>query len=497
MKKLIYIIIIAGLGAGGYWSYNYYIARTIEKAKEDAKVKDLFYTVKRGNMIIGVNQSGSINSSKKHKLSLEAAFNTKLLWIVDESKKVNAGDTLIKFETKDLKVRIDDYRMELENLEKELEIALEEKKILQSSNRAEKRKAEDSVSVANDALRQYYKFDRHKDKENYNLKVRKALKEMEEAEEAYENYKKELSQRSYKDKDDEVKSAQQLKSLLRKYENNRTNYKNTVLDRKVYKRYTQPKKHKELKNKLEQTKLNLERVKIQNASKVVQKDKSIKNLKKKIQKIQKKLEDHEGYLKKMVINAPVDGVVIYGDPDRRWGSIEIKIGMDVRRRQVLVTIPDMSNLIGAFDLPEQFRSKVKVGDKVIITPDAIKNVRVTGKISEISTLPIRQIFWDNNSPKIYKVKIALDQQSPKLVVGMSVTVEVISKVIKDTLYVPIEAVFEEGGKYFVYKQSLLKKPKETDVKIGDASDSYVQIIEGLKAGDKVYLYRPFSKKSKM
>ena len=77
---------------------------------------------------------------------------------------------------------------------------------------------------------------------------------------------------------------------------------------------------------------------------------------------------------------------------------------------------------------------------------------------------------------------------------MSVQVEVVSKILHDVISVPIEAVFEEGGQLLVYRKSPAG-PEKVNVKIGSSSDSAVEIREGLKEGDEVFLYRPFQAKS--
>jgi len=199
-------------------------------------------------------------------------------------------------------------------------------------------------------------------------------------------------------------------------------------------------------------------------------------------------------VEQMQLYTPVDGVVIYGDPDRRWGNPEIKLGMDIRRKQVLLTIPDMSELIVEFDLPEQYRSKVRLGDKVIVSPESLPGVKVNGKLSQVSQLPVNQIHWDNNSPKIYKSQITLNRQNNRLVSGMSVQLEVITEVLHNVLFIPIEAVREEGGKFFVYKRSGIKAVRQP-ITIGKANDNYVQLLSGLDEKNVVYLYKPFQKKS--
>ena len=41
----------------------------------------------------------------------------------------------------------------------------------------------------------------------------------------------------------------------------------------------------------------------------------------------------------------------------------------------------------------------------------------------------------------------------------------------------------------------LSGPEKTHVKIGSSSDNAVEIVDGLKEGDEVFLYRPFQAKS--
>ena len=166
---------------------------------------------------------------------------------------------------------------------------------------------------------------------------------------------------------------------------------------------------------------------------------------------------------------------------------------DVNKGQILVTIPEMSNLIVEFDLPEEYRSKVNVGDTAVISPDSLVGTKFTGKVMSIATLPVNMVSWDSASPKVYKAKLQFDKQSPLLVNGMSVQINIITKIIPKTLFVPVEAVFEDNDRFYVYKHTL-GGVKEQDVKLGESNDNFVQITEGIEENDIVYLYRPYQKK---
>ncbi|MBO4631374.1 MAG: hypothetical protein J5858_05580, partial [Lentisphaeria bacterium] len=158
------------------------------------------------------------------------------------------------------------------------------------------------------------------------------------------------------------------------------------------------------------------------------------------------------------------------------------------------TIPDMSQMIVDVNLPEQYRSKVNLGDRVIITPESLPEIKIRGKIESIASLPVHTIPWDKSTPKIYRTVVSFAGRNAKIVSGMSVQVEVVSKILHNVISVPIEAVFEEGGQLLVYRKSL-SGPEKINVKIGASSDSAVEILDGLNEGDEVFLYRPFQAKS--
>jgi hypothetical protein len=298
-----------------------------------------------------------------------------------------------------------------------------------------------------------------------------------------------------KQEDDDAAKLK-LDGLKKKAEREKISHANSLLERKIFKRFSYPNRISQLTNSVAQTKLNHNKTKIKCASGLIQKENAISRIDENRKKLERDLKKHQDYLEIMELVAPVDGIVTYGDPDNRRGGgpIELKIGMDIGRKQVLLTIPDMSKLIVEFDLPEQYRSKISLDDAVIITPDSLTNLKIKGKISKIALLPVNLIFWDRTSPKIYTSEISLDEQDPDLMSGMSVQIEIITETLKDVMSIPIESVFEEEGKYFVYLKSG-DKPKTAYITLGISNDNYVHIKSGLSEGDTIYLYRPFQSKS--
>ena len=452
---------------------------------------DRTFRVRRDDLVIGLQQGGYVNASKKHKLALQANHRTKLIWVIDENTKIKKGDLLAKFEVDDLLEKIENFEIELDNLTKELDLAKENYRVIVSENAAALQDAEEKLSQADDALRKYRRFERINKRDSLELAITEAEDALKTEEDAYREARDKQYEATSTQNAEEVRQAALDKQQARidKAENTLTNAEDNF---KVFRRYDHPSQLLRLVNAYDQAKLTLQKVKISTESKAIQQRKSMENLRRRVRWVSKQLQRYKEYLPMMEWRAPEDGVVIYGDPDRRWGNIDVKLGIEVGRGQVLITIPEISNLVVDFDLPEQFRSKVQVGNKATITPDSLPGEKFDATISHIATLPVNMVSWDSASPKIYKTKLKLDRQSAKLVNGMSVQIHVVTKVIPKVLFVPIEAVFEENDRFFVYRSGL-GGPQEVTVEIGESNDNFVQIKSGLQENDVVYLYRPYQK----
>ena len=75
--------------------------------------------------------------------------------------------------------------------------------------------------------------------------------------------------------------------------------------------------------------------------------------------------------------------------------------------------------------------------------------------------------------------------------GLLADAEVTVEVIPDTLYIPYQAVFEDGAQTVVYvleSGRLLARR----VQLGRRSESQIAVLDGLSEGEQVSLYRPDS-----
>ena len=75
--------------------------------------------------------------------------------------------------------------------------------------------------------------------------------------------------------------------------------------------------------------------------------------------------------------------------------------------------------------------------------------------------------------------------------GLLADAEVIVEQIRDTLYIPYQAVFEQGAQTIVYVVDGTRL-QARQVQLGRRSESQVTVVDGLAEGDLISLYRPDS-----
>ncbi len=494
LKKIIFwSLLLALLGGAGWYGWRYWKNRNDKNSETNKNSPDKLFTVKRGNLTIGVTLSGSVNTKVKHKLALEVPTSTKLVSVVEENTKVSAGEIVARFETETLQTSIDDLKVSIADAEKNLELAQEELAILISSNEADIKTARDNLDDAVLAYNKLRKLEGPKNKNSKDQSVSDASQKLVEAQTAYETaYDNYFNPAEIADSESEEQTRKKnYESALKSLKSARISYRNALLDRKIFKRYSEPDQYKTAKDKVLRMELALKKEQVRTESSLAQKKSTIANAEVNLRKKERDLEQKLYEMTKMQLVAPVDGFVSYGDTDRnRWGRTEIKVGMDVYRRQTLATIPDMSQMIVDVDIPESYRSKVRRGASVIITPDSVQNLKINGILSNISPLPILLIPWDPSSAKAYKSTIQFYCDDPRVVSGINVRVEIVTRVLENVFFIPVEAVFEKSGQFFVYRDNN-GQPEEVIVEIGASNDNYVEIQSGLNDEDVVYLYRPF------
>ena len=180
------------------------------------------------------------------------------------------------------------------------------------------------------------------------------------------------------------------------------------------------------------------------------------------------LERQERPTVRIPVYAPFSGVVIE------------KIAMEgdyVNVGDPLLTIADLSVVWVNVDVYENDLAQVRPGQRVDITPRSYPDETLTGRVSFIHP------FLD---PKTRTVKVRVELANPglKLKPDMFVKAAIIAP-IGDCLTVPATAVMDTGARKVVWVESNPGEFTAREVNIGARTGGYVQILSGLKEGEKV------------
>ncbi len=208
-----------------------------------------------------------------------------------------------------------------------------------------------------------------------------------------------------------------------------------------------------------------------------------------VERSQKKIEKFQQAMQAARITAPEDGIVIFG---KGWdGKKYSKDGMlsTWSFGPPIATLPDMSKVISETYVKEIDISKIKVGDVVKVSFDALDGVEIKGKVNTIARVGEDHKDFDM---KVFKVVIHLDETNEGLKPAMSSNNNIVLANNDDAIFVPLKAVFKENGEDFVYLKEGTSSSKKL-VETGLENENFVLIKNGVQEGDIVLLEPPLDK----
>jgi HlyD family secretion protein len=236
--------------------------------------------------------------------------------------------------------------------------------------------------------------------------------------------------------------------------------------------------------------IGLERVRAANMARRAREEAELASREAEYVLAKERLENFDEQLKNAVITAPTPGLVVYAELDSR-GREMIQEGSEVRERQTLIILPDVTRMSAELKIQEADIDKIRVGQPASIQVDAFSDKVFTGRVSRVSPVADSSSRWSNNNLKVYKTWVELEGENSdeELRPNMSSTVEILVGEIKDTLTVPVSAVRRQGAVKYVWRAGA-NGPEAIQVKIGRNTLSHVEITEGIEDGDQIYMAPP-------
>ena len=204
---------------------------------------------------------------------------------------------------------------------------------------------------------------------------------------------------------------------------------------------------------------------------------------------QNSLDNKKETLNDYTIKSPISGTIIT-KKYKAGDKLDSTSG-----KAALCTIYDLSYLTMDMSVDELDVNKVKVGQEVAITADAVEGKTFTGIVTKVSISGTT-----TNGVTAYPVTIKITD-TDGLLPGMNVSAKIVMKSVKNVLAIPVDAV-ARGNTVLVCKDpSKLKTSgdgllvsgksgipdgfESVEVKLGVNSEQYIEITDGLSEGDVV------------
>ncbi|MCD6184641.1 MAG: efflux RND transporter periplasmic adaptor subunit [Deltaproteobacteria bacterium] len=305
-----------------------------------------------------------------------------------------------------------------------------------------------------------------------------AIQKVEEAKDRLENARAQLES----EKASIESNMAQLKSQL---ETQRYNYDQAKLRLKMMQFEAEARKQdaelsmKKAKAAMDQAEQRIESQKIIDNATLMKAELSVKQAEADLKEAQQALE-------KLTIKSPINGLVVYKEIYSASGMKKVQIGDTPWPGFPVIGIPDLSVMQAKTTVNETDINKIKTGLNAVVTVDALEGKAYYGKITRVASLARREY---STNTKVFDVEITLDSTDKQLRPGMTCSCQIIVDRLKDVTYIPIQAVFEKEGKTVVYVKTR-RGVSQRPVVVGKKSSNFIQIKEGLKAGEQVCLRDP-------
>jgi hypothetical protein len=201
-----------------------------------------------------------------------------------------------------------------------------------------------------------------------------------------------------------------------------------------------------------------------------------------VNKVQKKVTDLEEVLAQFTVKAPASGMVIY---KKEWSGTKRKVGSMINPfDRVIATLPDLTSMLSKTYVNEIDVSKLKNGQKVDITIDAIPEKSYSGSIIYVANIGEK---LSNSNDKVFEVQVRLEGSDPQLRPSMTTGNKIMIENVSDAIYIPIECVQAGIDSIpFVYTKRGVKQI----VLLGESNEKNVVIEKGLEPGTMLYITNP-------
>jgi HlyD family secretion protein len=183
------------------------------------------------------------------------------------------------------------------------------------------------------------------------------------------------------------------------------------------------------------------------------------------------------------IRAPIRGTVL---------SRDVEIGSPVSsilnlgaNATLVMTLGDIDHVFVRGKVDEADVGRVRLGQPARIRVETFKDKIFDGRVTQISPMGV-----EKDNVTTFEVRVSIDNPGQELKANMTANAEIVLEEFADALILPESAVTYDARKNAfvdVAAPGTKSGRKKRSVKVGVSNGTKIQILEGLKPGDKVVL----------
>jgi len=196
----------------------------------------------------------------------------------------------------------------------------------------------------------------------------------------------------------------------------------------------------------------------------------------------------ENNVAKMVIKAPMDGIVVLNTTTRNGEFGQIREGDVVAAGQPFMTIVDPSSMVLNATVNQVDAEKLRLGMKATLRIDAYPDVELPGTLIGIGALAKASTFRARYVGAI-PIRLKIDKMDNRVIPDLTGSAEIVLSSEYNTMVVPRSAVFAENNESYVFVQGQEGWMKKK-VEIGTPNYTSIVIKSGIQKGDVIALQRP-------
>ncbi|MDD5938981.1 MAG: HlyD family efflux transporter periplasmic adaptor subunit [Clostridiales bacterium] len=220
---------------------------------------------------------------------------------------------------------------------------------------------------------------------------------------------------------------------------------------------------------------------------------SLENAKLTLENAQDTLARARDNLDDYTITSPIDGTVI--EKNYKAGDNIDPSSVSSGAAAYMAVIYDMSRLTFDLNVDELDVVKLKVGQKVLFTADALDGQSFTGIVEKININGTTV-----NGRTTYPVTVSVDGDGLTLAgsglyPGMNVSANIIVEEVGSVLTIPVDALSRDGTVLVAGEGALNDKGELVDpsklesreITVGHSDSDYIEVLSGLEEGETVYI----------